>query len=1269
MKRLFFLVLLFCILLIVGLVFSQAPEVGFTEIQSIGQPRPRGMLYDVNFDRIVWVDALGRLQIADATTFEVQHTLYESGFYNAYEFSHDGRYLALAIDIRFEIYDTATGELLLSFAPDGALRAEGPLYWSDDDTLLGVNLQVRAPQATRRSENDTTNLPYVWDIASELGERRTILPGARAIPFFDYRNGFVYGANNKAIVGLPDRLQILDIASDGVEVIREIPANRFEPDPIFVWNSLRDDMMYIRPNQNSSEIVQLNTTTGGLVPIAIGREIGASNFDNLEGLLHSNLSRRIAEPLRIQENSLLRFLLGYDYRAQFAYHPITVTIVDYLEPATADTGNRVAILLYIADDTRGIGRFDLIDFYPSTGFSLSEDGNTIAFRRDSNDSRIDVYDVNTGNLAQTFVPTMPDIAREGIFGFDSTGEIIVSDFQRFDVTSGEIVFDNLHYNNGFDSFFWNDASDKLVTVTGNRWWVWDIFTGEVLRQESLALNETIIGTAFNGERYLISLIEDQNEVGIGSTYEMVEVGMDDRIRVTFADLPEVSIENIIFSPGGENYLVIYSVNPNGQHAPGNEIMLYNIDEGALWHLAGDDLPYMTARQYGWIDETRIFMYSEEGSSAPERVYDVNYHASGIPLCLADAFPSEIGEWSLIWERLNNRLASDDLNNLSQATCELLPVDNDDVVIDFIFPSPTPTRLPVTATPSVIAGVPTCLTNRFPTEARDYAVIWQELITGRTESEVEELEILLCENLTGSSSPQGEARIITDNVEVMVFDITTGVREVGSFIPEIDEPLDPNFDLVSREFRRQYGFNPNGELSPNLDYLAVRSQRNQISIYRLLTPYSTYAANATATVAVVEEQEEEETVLSLRPTATQGFEFLGEPRPTFTPTVTPTSPPRPTGDSYLAQDEEVQRICPHTTIFTPDNPAPNFVATGSIITTSTGILDVTRGDYTFHDELPICYQNSNCNFSFDREWMYHQTNDGLIVSRPDGSQAQTLFYDNELEFAAVSNFRWRGKFIEYQIQIPASADKRRASTETHRYDPDTGITALAPDYPEQLNYNQLGTNIMMTQPGESGRYQVATVPFNTASGAGSRYFIYDREDRDYTYFGRLSDVAENGAITFDWHPLGQILYYNFPDDEQSYAFIPETETFIVYGDVPGGQWSHDARSKAYEIFIDAEELEELLEVEQPVPNIEIWDSETGLRRQYCVPGFEEIRIQTQLFWSPDNRYIAFRTILSDERGLPDAPERTFILDTQSGSVSEISDIARSIIIWVAEDYDQ
>ena len=804
MKRVFLLLIFLMALLLVGLTLGQDAPV-FEEVTQIGRARPRGMLYDPNFNRLAWVDALGRLQLVDATDFSVQHTLYETGFYNSYEFSHNGHYLALAIELRVEIWDTATGEIVTQFEPDGALRAEGPLYWSPDDTVLAINTQVRAPQAIRQSENDTTNLPWVWDVASALGERRSILPNARAIPFFDYRNGFVFGANQKALVSLPERLQILDIAPTGVEVIGEIEANRFERDPIFVWKSLRDDMMYIRPDENSRTLVQLDTESGNLINLPIGRDMTTPSLRAIAGIQLSRFTHIIGNPLDTQENSLMRFWLGNDYRAQFAYHPITITLVDFLEPATAVAGNDIATLLYIFDETRGTGRFDLITFYDASGFDIAPDGKSILVRRDSGTQGIEIYDLQTGLMLNNFLTAMPEIAREGILAFDNSGKTILSDFQRFSADSGEILYEDLHYNNGFEQFYWNDDSGTVITVSGSRWWEWDISTREVIRRETLRLGNSPLQISPDGERYLIPVGQGEGNP-VSDIYEVVEVGMQTRPRVNFESLDGIVIEQIIPSPNWENYLLVYSVNGYNQHSPGNQIMIYNLDSGALWHLAGDDLPFIEGRFYGWLDNDNIYIYSEEGASAPERIYSVDYHPSGVPQCLADAFPNSYEVWIPAWERFNFRLRSDRLHQLALDVCSLVPSETE-TVNNFLFPTVTPTRLPVTATPSTIAGVPICLTGRFPSEARDYAEIWQELTEGLTDQEIDELELLLCENLTGASSSDFEPELVTENIAVMTINVHSGIREVGAYIPARERELSPNPDLVFSAFRRQYGFFP------------------------------------------------------------------------------------------------------------------------------------------------------------------------------------------------------------------------------------------------------------------------------------------------------------------------------------------------------------------------------------------------------------------------------------------------------------------------------
>jgi hypothetical protein len=1276
MRRIFFGLSIF-ILLLAGLAIAQTTTMGFEEVARLGQPRPRGLQYDPNFDRIVWVDALGRLQLVDAKNFEVQHTLYDTGFYNAYAFSHNGRYLALAIDLRVEIWDTQTGLLLLTFLPDGALRVEAPLYWSLDDTLISVNTQVRAPQELRRSENDTTNLPWVWDIASELGERRTILPNARAIPFFDYRNGFVYGANNVAVAGIPSRLQVLDITPEGVNLIAEIPANRFEPDPMFAWFSLREDYIYVRPDEGSSELVQIDTATNQLTTLYIGRDYDDQrNIESLDGLQFSRFTRIIGNPLDTQDNSLLRFFFGDDYRAQFNYNETTVTLIDFLIPATQHSGTNTVALMYIFDEVRSSGRFEFVDFYSSSGFAISPDDNSLAVRRTNGTERIEIYNLDTGILTQSFLPAMPEVARQGLLAFDSTSSVVISDYQRFDAATGEILFENLDFNNGFDKFYWNDRSQTLLTVNGNRLWEWDIFTGEVIRRETLRLGEVVVGESSDGERYLIARSDSSNG-RVSRSYEMVEVGMEERTELSFQDLEDVEIEQVIYSPNGRNFMVIYSANPYNQHAPGNELMIYNLDEGALWHLAGDDLPYLTSRSYGWLDNQSIYIYSEEGQAAPERIYGIDYHESGIPQCLADAFPEKVAEWSLVWERLNANMQSDELNRLAVGTCALLPIE-EEVVVNFIFPSPTPTRLPVTVTPATIAGVPLCLTNRFSTEARDYAEIWQEMTKEMTPEQIAETEMLLCENLTGSSSPQFEPQLVTSNVQVMTMDIETGVRMVGSYIPDREEILPPNTELVTNAFSQQFGYYPEGRLSPNLDLFAVRNQSNQIVIYRLVNPYRALSDAATATASYfVAQSSPQANVLSLRPTATQGFTYLGEPRPTLTPTITPTSPPIPQGESYLPEYGEVEEVCPYNEMFSLENLPPDYAATGRIVARRLDyigisgvegnylpwVLDPQTGEFTLQDYLPVCYANSSCAFSYDLQWMTMSNEIGdLMLARPDGSHAEMLFTVQELEAGRFFGFQWLDLHtLSYSaIEI----DPERAPYEVSYLDVETGEFSEA--YSKyQPFYNELFTSVVSEQSGIVNRYTIVRTSFNTGRGEGYRYFLYDREDESFTYFSRLGDTPA-GEMDFNWHPFGKVLYYRYPDNPLWYAFLPESEQFVVMGEeLPSGSYSRDARYRIDNYSFPSEERQARRDAGIPIPNLQIWDSETGATRLYCVPHFQSI--QSSGDWSPDGRYWIFQGVLPDDDNYPDAPERTFVLDVQTGSVTEISQLAGDIILWMEESY--
>src|SRR5262245_33208787 len=144
--------------------------------------------------------------------------------------------------------------------------------------------------------------------------------------------------------------------------------------------------------------------------------------------------------------------------------------------------------------------------------------------------------------------------------------------------------------------------------------------------------------------------------------EIVDVAADSRRSVTLPDLPGRGIEQVIPSPDWQNYLVVYSANPQTEHYPGNEIAVYNFDRGQLLFLAGADLPEPEGRQYGWLDNETIYISSSNTSSQtqPQRIYGINYDASGLPECLVQAYPDHWQDLLPTWELMTLRLSADTL---------------------------------------------------------------------------------------------------------------------------------------------------------------------------------------------------------------------------------------------------------------------------------------------------------------------------------------------------------------------------------------------------------------------------------------------------------------------------------------------------------------------------------------------------------------------------------------------------------------------------------
>jgi len=1273
-RRISFAVLLvaLCLTVMVGIGLSQDTV---AEIQRIGDIRPTGLLYDSNYHQFAWVNPQGELVLADASTYEPRHTLYESGLYSAYKFSHDGRWLALAIDTRVEIWDTQTGEKFTEINPDGALRTEGPLFFSDDNLLLSFNTQVRAPRELRRSENDTVNLPWVWDFEATARVRTSILRnGVTAEPFFDLRNGFLFGPGNYFITGFEARLELYQVQADAYPRIAEIPSDRFEPDPISLWFNQMRNRIYVSP-QGSRAFQQIHAETGEINPVEFTQPVRLTNvpdgqfpFHVLEPENRQWFAKTIGESNHTEPNTLLRRLLSDSYMSNRNYQEATFVLLDFLIPQTAEAGNE-ALIIYENDTANQGGVLRLLQASYRHQYLLHPDGNHLIYRHQ--DGRIEVFDIRTGGLVNTFFQATSDTLE--VFTLDASGDILISDFQQFNIWTGEVIYTNPDFYINVDQYLFSFDSDQLITITGNNWWVWDIDRDEIIQQENLNVRGAFLATTDNRHRYLSEVTDRDGRLG----REVYDVRTGERRNVFFENLQDRNIQSIIASPDWEHYIVVYSDTQYGPYQPGgNIISLYSMDEGKLWLIAGDDLPQPNNRQYGWVDNDTVYVYgNRQGTTQPARIYGVDYHATGLPQCIVDEFPDRYPRWLGLWERLATSQRSDTLHRLAQAICAELPGD-EDIIENVIFPSATPTRAPVTPTPAAISDVPACLTNRFPRQAQEYAEDWRRITEGLSDEEIEEQEQLLCSGLTGSDSASSET-VVTErdtNTQVMLIDIHTGQRSLGGFIPPSESSLPSNVQLVLEDLRlRGVGAFETGVISPDGTKFATKNRFGHVLVFRLPRSYQELAADATATESIFVEQSARG--ISLQPTATQGFDYVGEVRPTLTPTITPTAPPRTEDIFNLSERDEVIELCPSDELFHISDPPPNYQASGRLLVNieddlrlDQWIVEPETGQLYLDDTLPFV---GNANFSPDLNWILTSDEEGLIVMRPDGSD-RTLIYNTQRpgDYREPQDIRWV-QDQPHLLQYTYIEWESGAENQVRHYielDPEAGtFTEWEPPEDRNIEFDGPVFDTVQTQPGFTRQYAVLRTSFNTGRNIGYKYYIYNYMTEEATYFARFANPNGDNTLQFQWDEFGDLLFYRYPTDSNNewYVFDTRTGEFSFYGDLKSGVWSRDYRYRISSYSLPQPEYSERVENEEPLPKLQIWDSQTDLIRLYCVPETGETNIFDPFNWSPDNRYMTFHTVLPDDEPYEGAPTRTMILDTETGYVTEVSQEITSIDLWTLD----
>lgn len=1292
-------------LLIASAVLSQStPTTDFSLVQDIGLASPQGVKYDPNYDRFVMVDAQGRLVLADASTYEIQHTLYEGGTYYGYEFSHNGRWLAVAQTNTVDVWDTESGARDLVLQPTVALSFSALLQFSDDDTLLMFKAIVPAPDEIRISEDDTTLAPWLWDLEAERGNRAGTLPlSRRAQPFFDLRTELLLAPNNKLIAALPRSVSVTDFASGSYEVITELQTSRFEFDPIDIWYSLTGESVYFRA-QNGA-YYQLNTNgSNSWQQLPIGREDFSYNL-NPRRFAFGGVAQPIGTTNTLTSNSFLRLLLGSQYHLDES--PLSVTLVDVLQPVTIDKSES-GFLVYIFNERSGRGTLELVRPPSITDFALSPDGTQVAVRRDAPERPLEIYALETGNLITSIVPRFPSVPQNSVFSYDGSGSTLLSGWERYDVVTGELLMAAPRYHGSFEDFVFSQDDSTLVTLSNGDLTLWDIASGEPTRREEVMLNGDLIARSADGTRYLTALLSETGnnslyvttpsglfgepipqpaaaplfdesitdpdellasiqipsiQVPIGAGIEIYDILRDERKQLFYEPRPHNMIRQVIASPDWSHVLVVFERDPylsSGLSTPSSEVAIYSVEDGLRWYFSDDDLPADRNRRYGWLDNQTAFVLSvsRRDTSPPQRIYGLEYHVSGLPQCLVDAFPNDWTQWVPLWEQLNGTLRTDALGRLTERLCAE-PLASVAQVEAIFSPSPTPTRPPIQATSSRIAGLPLCLSQAYGRNAGAFAPQWRALTAGLTDAEISEVEDILCEGLNDGVSipvPNLSGSNTSSRLQAITINIATGERTLSSTLtpPTAQpQPLAP----VLQAFRAQYGFMPSvARLSNDKTLLAIQTPGGQVRVYRLNRAYETYINALAATQAAA--QAAQPVAVSLLATPTPVGFPLGGARPTLTPTVTLTPPPLPqaTHPAYTALGE-VSRVCSATQIHSVEQPPDGYRPSGRILTTERYtnraeimVYDPANGQARLGEALVDSTQRGQ--LSPMRDWLLLQQ-DEIIVANADGS-APVVLYEAYEQSAFPRSVQWINNDT---LQIVYDGYLPEVSMGTYTLQTDYNVRSgeySAPITPTpRAEINNLPTQLISIQPIQR-QWAVLSVAFDTGTQEGWRYYLLNTGTGESSYFAR---VDTGRPLTIRWTPDGSSMFYQVEQDDSTYLFRPQEQSHWRLGlgfyPLDSGVWSRDARYQARWILRDTPTLETLLQV---------WDSQTGSLREYCVPDLVQVGQEQALFWSVDGGYVVFLGALKGD-SIDEIPQmRTLVLDLQTGSVTEISRTVERLILW-------
>ncbi len=1215
----------------------------------IGRALPRKIVYEQHTERIAVVDAYNRLLLINALDYTTIYIFHEQGSYGDVAFSHDGRWLAVAYNFTMELWDTNNGKLTASFTDLGNTKSiMGPITFSSNDTMLIFFGIYPAPRELRQAETDSITYPWVWNLTAARGEGTSTFPKKlEAVQMVDYANGFVLSPDDKIIAALPGRLRILDAFTLQPEY--EIPTARYEQDPLTAWYSLLDNNVYVRP-VTTDTLLQVDTKRGVLVEIPMNKALTDSDLSLIGGIELGSIAQVIGGTADHSYNPLIGVLLGGDYRKDYAYgnKPLTVTLIDLVLPPAA-TQDNVLALLYVFDESTGTGTFVFGGQGRAQQIVLSPDRKNLLVRLTENDENVVTFDLASGRELRRFIPALRSIGRYSrqtknrILAYDASGKIIISDFERRNAASDHVEAEDLRYSRSFDRFFFSNDSSKIITLAGTEWREWDAITGQVLRRELIYLSGQIVATSSDGYRFLTYF--NNNSVGA----QVVDMNAKTNYSVTFNNIPGSSINDIYANPSWTRFLVIYSENQFGPYYPGNQVAIYDYKDGLKSFIAGDDLPPLAQRQYGWVDDQTAYIYGQGTSNdMPPRVYGVDYTANGLPRCIADAYPAQQTRFLQLWERLVYKLRVDQLDDLSATLCANVPNSAAAVEAHLVLTA-TPQIVRVTGLPT--GEVPQCLLDRYPGQEAEYSETWRTLVEGLTPEKTQELAVMLCEGI-GVIDP---ATVFDASLGYTMFiNSDTGERASGDYQVPTNEtrPLEPIYDLFEKTEKRSIG---TAILSQNEELVAASSMPGELIIYRLLVPYRNLTAQMTATAVV---QLQQANLIKGQATPSPTYNAIGTPRPTLTPTPEQTLYPRPQ-DRVFTGNVGNENFCPSEQLFPVSKLPDDYAAKGRIYAAVQGdnlwSIEPENGTRAEDKDILQCGRGVSCKYSPDNQWILAESYEAIFIIRPDNSDPRILWnlLTPNPPTPPPREINWSGKdTLEWQARIKVTVPAPTPYT-TYKQAFIRDVLNVYPDpkpFIPEISINTLPTQLVARQPG--GNWIVVSTTYNTGVGQGYKFYLYDTTTDQYQMFAQ----SKSSAINVYWHPWGDRLFYNFPQDNNpmratyQVSFPSMTNQFLGYA--PTGNWSNDGRYIAYNTTSRS----------QPIG---VWDSETGQTKTYCLPETGARGYSGSYVWSPDNHYVALQVSLPKDESKSGVGQHTLILNVANGEVVDLTTGVVQIITWAQE----